>query len=87
MTEQEGYTGIKPTLAQRIGSPFNVEYVLRALDVLVYQENISAHGYHFFLNFLTLWNCELEAYYQVYHGLVIRIRHSEKERWNCSETF
>lgn len=61
MTEQEGYTGIKQSLAQRIGSPFNVEYVLRALNVLVYQENVSTHGYHFSLNFLTLWNCGPEG--------------------------
>lgn len=52
MTEQEGYTEVKQSLAHRIGSPFNIEYILRALNV--YQEEDAAtHGYHFSLNFLT----------------------------------
>lgn len=89
MTEQEGYTGVKQSLVQRIGSPSNEENILRALNVLVYQENVVTHGYHFSLNFLTnsveLWTrmCII----QVYPGLVICIRHSERERWNCSDTF
>lgn len=51
MTEQEGCTGVKQSLFRRIGSPFNVEYVLRALNA--YQEGVSTHGRHFSLNFLT----------------------------------
>lgn len=84
MIEQEGYTGVKQSLAQRIGSPFNVEYILRALNA--YQEDVSMHGYHFSLNFITksVELCTRRSIIQVYLGLVIC---TGKKRWNCSDTF